>query len=97
MNVLYEWQGWGRRRSVRISLGVVAANARGRAFGFVAVDDRPAVEGELSRHSWWRLRRRPVELSREDLERPERGEPRELEAAPHNIRQLQAEAARLAE
>jgi SAM-dependent methyltransferase len=97
MNVLYEWQGWDEGGPFVFHSEWWLRAHWGRAFEFVAVDDQPAVEGELGRHKWTLLRKRPVELTPEDLERPEPGEPRELEAARQNIRQLQAEAARLAE
>jgi hypothetical protein len=38
------------------------------------------------------LRRKPVSLTRADLERPEPGEPRELTALAHHVSQLQREA-----
>jgi len=43
------------------------------------------------------MRRRPVRASREELERPERGEPRELESLRHNVHQLHRESAGLRE
>jgi SAM-dependent methyltransferase len=97
MNVLFEWQDWDAGGPFVFHSDWWLRAHWGRAFDFVAVDREPAVEGELSRHSWALLRKRQVELTPEDLERPEPDEPRELEAARHNIRQLQAEAAGLAE
>ena len=43
------------------------------------------------------LRRRPVEITREALEAPEPGEPRELSAARHTVRQLARELSGLRE
>jgi 2-polyprenyl-3-methyl-5-hydroxy-6-metoxy-1,4-benzoquinol methylase len=54
----------------------------GRAFEFVAI------EPEACEHGLMTLRKRPVELSIEDLQRPEPGEPRETEALRHQIEVL---------
>ena len=42
-------------------------------------------------HRWLSMRKRDVTLTVEDLERPEPGEPRELTAARHQVRQLRGE------
>lgn len=62
----------------------------GRAFDIEEV--RPAGFGRLTQ-GVLRLRKRAVDLTPEDLERPEPGEPREVEAAQHNVRQLCTEIA----
>jgi SAM-dependent methyltransferase len=96
MNVLYEWQDWDAGGPFVFHSDWWVRAHWGRAFDFLAVDESPVVSGELSQHRWALLSKRPVELEPADLEQPEPGDPRELEAARHNIRQLQAEAARLA-
>ena len=60
----------------------------GRAFEIVSVEAEGLVDQGLAV-----MRRRDVELTREDLERPEPGEPRELTAAVHQRHQLYGEAA----
>jgi SAM-dependent methyltransferase len=57
----------------------------GRAFEFLDMYDDGF--GGLT-HGAVLLRKRDVELEPADLERPEPGEPRELEAVKHNVRQL---------
>jgi SAM-dependent methyltransferase len=67
----------------------------GRAFEVIEVERTPelvgqgAAEPELSGHTWVLLRRRPVELATEDLERAEPVEPREMLALRDNVSQLQ--------
>jgi SAM-dependent methyltransferase len=97
MNVLYEWQDWGAGGPFVCHSDWWVRAHWGRAFEVLAVDERPVVEGELSRHKWALLRKKPVELTPADLEAPEAGEPRELEALRHNVRQVQAEASRIAD
>lgn len=64
----------------------------GRAFEVIALDRNDGVAGA---HGWVLLRKRRVRgLTVEELERPEPGEPRELEALRHNIEQLGALATR---
>ena len=57
----------------------------GRAFEIVRVE--PMVHGQ----SWALLRRREVELTVEDIERPEADEPREFTALRHNLLQVRRE------
>jgi SAM-dependent methyltransferase len=97
MNMLYAWQDWELGGPFVFHSDWWVRAHWGRAFEFVAVDTEPVVVGELSKHSWALLRKRPVGLAPEDLERPEAGEPRELEAIRHNLRQVQAEAGRIAD
>lgn len=61
----------------------------GRAFDIEEI--RPSGFGRLTQGVLC-LRKRDVALTPDDLERPEPGEPRELEAARHNVRQLSREA-----
>jgi SAM-dependent methyltransferase len=61
----------------------------GRAFEILAIENRLPHEGWV--HSWVLMRPRPVAPTREELERPEIGEVREVEALRHNLRQLQRE------
>ena len=96
MNVLYAWQEWDAGGPFVFHSDWWVRAHWGRGFEFLEVDDEPVVEGELSRHSWALLRKLPVEITAADLERPEPGEPRELEAIRHNLRQVQAESARFA-
>jgi hypothetical protein len=58
----------------------------GRAFVFVTLDDHGGRSGE---HGWVALRKRDVELTIAELERPA-DDPRETEALRHNIEQLHA-------
>jgi SAM-dependent methyltransferase len=84
MNVLRHDQGWDYGGPmVLMSDGWVRAHW-GRAFEFVEV--APQVHGQ----SWALLRRRDVELTVADLERPE-ADPREVTALRHNLRQVQRE------
>lgn len=66
----------------------------GRAFDVVALETDPEHDGgsgtetEPAGRTWTVLRRRPVELTSEELERDEPGEPREVRSLRHNVRQL---------
>lgn len=67
----------------------------GRAFELEELEDSPELAGEgkiepeISGHTWALLRKRPVELTTEELERPQPEEPREVLALRHNVSQLQ--------
>ena len=61
----------------------------GRAFEILEIADRLPHEGWV--HSWALMRPRAEVPTREELERPEPGEPREVEALRNNLRQLQDE------
>jgi SAM-dependent methyltransferase len=67
----------------------------GRAFEVEAIERGPELVGEreieprISGHTWVLLRKREVELTTEELERPEPEEPREVLALRHNVSQLQ--------
>jgi SAM-dependent methyltransferase len=68
----------------------------GRAFEILRLE--PAIWDTGDRrgvHGIALLRRRPVEITPEELERPEPGERRELHAAQHNVRQLVRELTRV--
>jgi SAM-dependent methyltransferase len=97
MNVLFAWQDWDLGGPFVFHSDWWVRAHWGRAFEFVAVDRSPAVEGELSRHRWALLRKLPVPVTAAELEAPEPGEPRELEAIRHNLEQVQAEARRIAD
>jgi SAM-dependent methyltransferase len=97
MNVLFEWQDWDRGGPFVFHSDWWVRAHWGRGFEFVAVDSEPAVVGELARHTWALLRKRPVGLSAAELERLEPGEPREVEALRHNLRQVAGEARRIAD
>jgi SAM-dependent methyltransferase len=64
----------------------------GRAFEILRLEPAGYDSGDpRGLHGFALLRRRDVAISREDLEAPEPGEPRELHAARHNVRQLARE------
>jgi SAM-dependent methyltransferase len=75
----------------------------GRVFEVIEVEHAPelvgegAIEPRLSGHTWVLLRKRPVELTSEELERPEPEEPREVLALRHNVIQLQRQLAAVGE
>jgi hypothetical protein len=60
----------------------------GRAFEILHI------EPQIHNMSWAVMRKRDVELTTDDIERPD-DDPRELEAVRHNVRQLQREAMHL--
>jgi SAM-dependent methyltransferase len=64
----------------------------GRAFDVLRLEPAAYDSGDpRGLHGFALLRRRDVAITREDLEAPEPGEPRELHAARHNARQLARE------
>jgi SAM-dependent methyltransferase len=64
----------------------------GRAFEIVRIEPRDYDSGDpRGLHGFCLMRRRPVEITRAELEAPELDEPRELHAARHNIVQLARE------
>jgi SAM-dependent methyltransferase len=68
----------------------------GRAFEIVRLEPEGYASGDpRGLNGFALLRRKPVEIGRDDLEAPERGEPRELHAARHNVRQLARELTRV--
>jgi SAM-dependent methyltransferase len=84
MNVLHHGNAWSEGGPVVLMSDWWAREHWGRAFEFVGV--APEVHGQ----TWALLRRRDVTLTVEDLERPS-GDPREVAALRHNVRQLQRE------
>ncbi len=93
MNMINPGQGWDRGGPfVHHSPWWIRAHW-GRAFEVVEL--RPYGFGRLGRNGQGSvlLRKRPVTLTTEDLERPEPDEPRELMAAQYNVRRSQAELA----
>lgn len=93
MNVLRSWQNWDQGGPLVLHSNWWIKAHWGRAFDIVDVVYGPEMGGELARHSWALLRKRPGNLSAADLVRIEPGEEREVAALRHNIRQLQEEAA----
>jgi SAM-dependent methyltransferase len=89
MNVLHHGNAWSEGGPVVLMSDWWVREHWGRAFEFVAV--APEVHGQ----TWALLRRRDVARSVEDLERPS-GDPREVAALRHNVRQLQREIDELA-
>jgi SAM-dependent methyltransferase len=64
----------------------------GRAFDVLRLEPAAYDSGDpRGLHGFALLRRKDVTLSREDLEAPEPGEPRELHSTRHNVRQLARE------
>jgi SAM-dependent methyltransferase len=91
MNVLRPWQPWDSGGpSVQHSEWWLRAHW-GRAFEFERVEDRDGFG-----HGLLVLRKRDVRLTVEELETPEPGEPREVDALRHNVAQLAAETSALA-
>lgn len=94
MNVLRYGQGWGEGGPVVLLSPWWIAEHWGRAFevlnlreaGFGRPDDRDAGHGVVV------LRRKPDHPTREELERIDPAETREITALRHNIRQLHAES-----
>ncbi len=82
MNVLRHERDWDLGGPVTFMSDWWVRAHWGRAFEIVHVE--ALVHGQ----SWALLRRRAGELTVEDLERPEEGEPREYLALRHNVQQL---------
>jgi SAM-dependent methyltransferase len=92
MNVLHHLAGWEDGGPLVLHSEWWVRAHWGRAFEILEIRDRLPNEGWA--HSWALLRPRPTAPTREDLERPEPGEQREVEALRHNLRQVQAEMER---
>lgn len=91
MNVMTAGEDWDRGGpNVFLSPWWIRAHW-GRAFEILMLDPgvKAGVQGIVA------MRRKPVTLRREDLERPEPGEPREEAALRHQVRQLFKESATL--
>ena len=93
MNVLRSWQGWDQGGPLVLHSDWWIRAHWGRAFEIVDVVHQPEMGGELGRHSWAILRKRPGHFTAADLEEFEPGEEREIKALRHNISQLQSEVA----
>lgn len=84
MNVLYHHREWDRGGPAVLISDWWLREHWGRAFDVVEIAP------QFHNFSWALLRKREVELTTEDLERP-CDDPREIAALRHNIRQLQRE------
>jgi SAM-dependent methyltransferase len=87
MNVLRHNQSWDHGGPMVLMSDWWVRAHWGRAFEILEVDPR------IHNQSWALLRRRDVELTVADLERPE-DDPREVVALRHNVHQLQREIER---
>jgi SAM-dependent methyltransferase len=91
INVLRPWQSWDHGGpSVQHSEWWLRAHW-GRVFEFERVEDGPQLG-----HGLLVLRKRETKATIAELEAPEPGEPREIEALRHNVDQLAAETIALA-
>lgn len=90
MNVLRHNQGWDSGGPIVLMSDWWVRAHWGRAFEILEV--APQIHGQ----TWTLLRRRDVELTTEELERPE-DDPRECLALRHNLRQVQREVESVAE
>jgi SAM-dependent methyltransferase len=94
MNVVRSWQSWDEGGPWAFHSDWWIAAHWGRAFEILDVVHRPGMGGELGRHSWALLQKKPGKFTPSDLERLEPGEEREIEALRNNLRQLHADAAK---
>ncbi len=88
MNVLQHTRPWDEGGPVVLMSDWWVRAHWGRAFEILEVTP------QFHNFTWLLMRRRDVELTTEDLERPE-GDPREVAALRHNLRQLQREVEEL--
>ena len=84
MNVLRHWQTWDHGGPVVLMSDWWVRAHWGRAFEILDVAP------QIHNFTWVLMRRRDVELTSDDLERPE-DDPREYLAVRHNLRQVQRE------
>jgi SAM-dependent methyltransferase len=84
MNVLRHNVGWDRGGPVTLMSDWWVREHWGRAFDIVEI------EPQIDNMTWVLLRKRAVELTTEDVERPS-DDPREYRAVRHNLRQVQRE------
>ena len=82
MNVLRHDQDWDLGGPMVLMSDWWVRAHWGRAFDILRVE--PMIHGQ----SWALMRKRDVELTVADVERPEEGEPREFVALRHNLRQF---------
>jgi hypothetical protein len=99
MNVLHYGRSWDHGGPAVFLSRWWIERHWGRAFEIVTVYE----DGFVAKLPNWRgqgvvlARKRPVEISVEELERIDPDDPREVEALRHNIRQLHAESRKLQE
>ena len=100
MNALRHWASWEAGGPVVLHSTWWLRAHWGRAFEILEIDESPVgvaptnaacTWSGFTNHRWLAMRKRDVTLTVADLERPEPGEPRELTAARHNVRQLRGE------
>lgn len=91
MNVIMEGTDWdeGGPRVMHSTWWIKAH--WGRAFDILELRTDHPIEHNFLSHSAVVMRKRPVDVTREELERPEPDEARELAAARHNLEQVQRE------
>jgi SAM-dependent methyltransferase len=87
MNALRHWASWGLGGPMVLHSTWWLRAHWGRAFEILEIDESPIAGNQR----WLAMRKRDLTLTVADLERPEPGEPRELSAAQHQIRQLRRE------
>lgn len=87
MNVLFRHRDWEAGGPAVLISDWWMREHWGRAFDVVEI------EPQMQNYTWVTLRKKDVELTTEDLERPG-DDPREFLALRHNIRQLQREVVR---
>lgn len=92
MNVLNHLAGWEDGGPIVLHSEWWVRAHWGRAFEIVAIEERLPNEDWV--HSWVLMRPRSPAPSREELERAEPGEAREVEALRHNLAQLRREMER---
>jgi SAM-dependent methyltransferase len=95
MNVLRPANTWDRGGPMVLHSRWWITAHWGRAFDILTLCPYGFSRRGVAGQGWVLLRKRPVQLTPEDLERPEPGEPRELEALRHNVRQLSRELVEL--
>lgn len=93
MNPLMHGYPWDRGGPIAINSPWWIRAHWGRAFEIVEL--LPVVEEGAPSHGVVVARKRPVELTEEDLTRLEPDEPREIEALRHHVEQLASESERL--
>jgi SAM-dependent methyltransferase len=93
MNVIRKWNPWDEGGPIVFHSEWWIREHWGRAFDVVFLERRDPAD-EAGGQGAALLRRRPEQLDAEELERPG-ADPRELEAARHNVEQLHEEAAGL--
>lgn len=93
MNVLLHGNPWRYGGPVAFNSAWWIEAHWGRAFEILHLDNRLDAEG--AGHGYALMRKRPVELTEEDLKRLEPDEPREVVALQHQVEQLRDETLRI--